>query len=91
MRDCGAQVVGPALSLDEAVALLETNEIDAAVLDVNLLGQSAMPLADLCAQRGIPFVFTTGYDRSDLDGHAGAPRFQKPVDCLLTLHEPCWP
>lgn len=38
--------------------------IDAAVLDINLQGEAVFPVADALIERGIPFVFATGYDQS---------------------------
>jgi DNA-binding response OmpR family regulator len=81
LRRAGAEVIGPALTFDESMALLDANAIiDAAVLDLNLRGQSALPIAELCSNRSIPFVFTTGYDGADLTAHVDAPRFQKPTE-----------
>jgi CheY-like chemotaxis protein len=57
----GAEVVGPAYRLDDAVTLALTSELDAAILDVNLNEQRSYAVADELAQRGIPFIFATGY------------------------------
>jgi hypothetical protein len=49
-------------------------DIDAAVLDANLNGESVAPLAAALRARGTPFVFATGY------GERGAPEgFNAPV------------
>jgi CheY-like chemotaxis protein len=85
VRHLGGEVIGPALSLDEANTLLATLEIDAAVLDVNVRGQSALPLADSCSKAGIPFVVMTGYDRADLGVHNKAQCFQKPADSVEVI------
>ena len=37
---------------------------DAVVLDVNLGGETAHPVADLFVARGVPFLFTTAYNKS---------------------------
>ncbi len=47
----GGLVVGPAGDLDEALALARDAAIDAAVLDVNLAGQSSDVVADVLAAR----------------------------------------
>ncbi|MFA7263702.1 MAG: HWE histidine kinase domain-containing protein [Caulobacter sp.] len=71
--EAGAIVVGSAAELGEAMAMLD-REIDAAVLDANLNGESIMPLAAALRARGTPFVFATGY------GERGAPEgFDAPV------------
>lgn len=49
-----------------ALALAKTENIDAALLDVNLRGELAWPVAAELDRRGIPFVFMTGYNVHDL-------------------------
>ncbi|WP_304171581.1 response regulator [Phenylobacterium aquaticum] len=66
LGDLGCHVVGPAARLDEALALAENAEIDCAVLDVNLGGQSTFPVADLLRAKGVPFAFATGYGDAGL-------------------------
>lgn len=78
----GATVVGPVPSVDDALDLIEdTDRIDGAVLDLNLQGEYAYPVADALTERGVPFVFTTGYDASAIPGrYAAVARCEKPVD-----------
>lgn len=79
LGDLGCKVVGPASRLDEALALAGEAEIDCAVLDVNLGGQSIFPLADLLRAKGAPFAFATGYGDAGLrDVDRGSPVLQKP-------------
>ncbi len=79
LSDLGCKVVGPASRLEEAVALVESHEIDCAVLDVNLGGQPIFPLADILRAKGAPFAFATGYGDAGLrDVDKGAPVLQKP-------------
>lgn len=54
-------IVGPAARASRAVALASTQEIDAAVLDLNLEGAVSFETADVLRRRGIPFLFETGY------------------------------
>ena len=71
--EAGADVIGVAVELDEALEFLD-REFDAAVLDVNLNGRLVTPLAESLRARKIPFVFATGY------GEAGAPDgFDAPI------------
>jgi CheY-like chemotaxis protein len=62
LEAAGAHVVGPASNVNAALEALQCSELDGAILDVNLRGEMAYPVADALAARGIPFVFTTGYD-----------------------------
>src|SRR5690606_28701228 len=60
----GCEVVGPAARLEKALNLAETEELDGAVLDVNLRGKPVYPVAAALGARGIPFIFSTGYSNS---------------------------
>ncbi|OWW02389.1 hypothetical protein ATY81_22395 [Rhizobium sp. R72] len=66
LEEQGSQVVGPFPSLEDGLCALEHQPVDAAVLDVQLNGTQIFPLADKLAERGVPFVFVTGYDRDVL-------------------------
>jgi CheY-like chemotaxis protein len=78
--EAGAEVVGPVPDVARALALIEENRVDAAVLDVNLGDETADPIADILAARAIPFLFLTGYARVDIEGrHAARPFLSKPV------------
>ncbi len=86
--DAGAQVVGPAPSCSQALALVNEAAIDAAVVDVNLGGEMAFPVIDALLARGVPVVLTTGYDASLLAArYPDVPRCEKPVEAprLLSL------
>jgi CheY-like chemotaxis protein len=79
LMDNGATVVGPAARVNKALDLLGTEEVDAALLDVNLAGENTMPVAEELRRRGIPFAFATGYGAGGLpEGFAGQPLLQKP-------------
>jgi DNA-binding response OmpR family regulator len=85
LRDAGAEVVGPAVSVDHAMGLVEAALADgglsAAVLDINLQGEAVGPVADKLATLGVPFLFATGCsDGRDTGGHATAPVLRKPFD-----------
>lgn len=78
----GAEVVGPVATKDKALMLVTSGEvIDAAVLDINLQGETVFPVADALIERGIPFVFATGYDQSALPAvYEGVRRWEKPFE-----------
>jgi PAS domain S-box-containing protein len=80
LTEAGAVVVGSAGDLAEAMGMVGL-EIDAAVLDANLNGESVRPVAEALAARGVPFVFATGYgDDKITPEHFGAPVIRKPYD-----------
>ena len=62
LEGAGAEVVGPAGTLEEALQLVETTVIEAALLDGNLHGKPVDEIAAALARRNVPFVFVTGYE-----------------------------
>ncbi len=78
----GATVLGPVGSIEEALALAESSpRIDAAVLDINLHGEMAFPVADALRARGIPIIFATGYGAATIpERFTDAPHCEKPVE-----------
>src|SRR5690349_14722499 len=82
LQKLGAEIVGPVPTRDKALALLASGErIDAAVLDINLKGQTVYPVADALRERGVPFVFATGYDPSAIPAaYVEVPRWEKPFN-----------
>jgi PAS domain S-box-containing protein len=81
MESLGAIVAGPYGRLADALAAAKNDGFDGAVLDFNLAGETAEPLADLLLARGVPFAFLTGYHRDSIDRrYANIPLLQKPID-----------
>jgi DNA-binding response OmpR family regulator len=82
LEAAGAVVLGPALSVGEALALLRDGAPppDAALLDVNLRGEPVTPVALALAGRGVPFALVTAYGAGDLGEPLlrAAPRVGKP-------------
>jgi DNA-binding LytR/AlgR family response regulator len=83
LEQLGFEIVGPAGSVQEALDLVRRNgeRLDGAVLDINLRGERAYPIADALSHLGVPFVFTTGYDTQVIPApYATVPRCEKPVN-----------
>ena len=59
----GLHVVGPAQNLETAKKLIDSQHIDAALLDIDLGGVKSFSLAESLRARGIPFAFLTGFDQ----------------------------
>jgi len=79
LEQLGCHVVGPASDVSQALEIIGREPLDAALLDVNLNGELSYPVADALKARSIPFMFSTGYDRSGLrDGYRLLPMLQKP-------------
>jgi hypothetical protein len=81
LTDLGCVVIGVAATLASGLKFARdrTIEIDGAMLDINLGGEQVFPIADVLADRGIPFVFATGYGPAGLAPRfAGHPVIPKP-------------
>ncbi len=79
LGDLGYKVAASASRFEEAAKLARESEIDLAILDVNLNGREVYPVADILAERGIPFLFATGYGERGLpSAHQHRPTLQKP-------------
>ena len=79
LTDMGHVVVGVVPRVNEALAAVRKEEFDYAILDVHLNGQAVFPVAEALIERGIPFVFATGYGERGLpDQYRTRPILQKP-------------
>lgn len=78
----GATIAGPVPNLEEAFLLLETSlDLDGAVVDINLQGELAFPLAEALRRRNVPFTFVSGYEHDIVPERFGDVTFyQKPVE-----------
>ena len=79
LEDMGCMAVGPAATVDEGLRMAADEAVDAALLDVNVAGRQVFPVAHALKDRGVPFVFSTGYGEGGLpDEWRGQPTLQKP-------------
>ena len=61
LEDLDCQVVGPATNMAAARELAESEEVDAAIVDIRIRGEKAFPICEILASRNIPFVLSSGY------------------------------
>lgn len=82
LDEVGCDVVASFGALSPAMAWLDgrADLPDGAVLDVNLNGETVFPLAAALAERGVPFIFATGYGAVGDERFVEAPLLHKPVD-----------
>lgn len=86
LREHGAAVVGPAPNVERGLQLIDSYEIDCAVLDVNLQGDFTFDIAEELSRRGTPAIFATGYAVSVLPSEfSGSVRLEKPVNLRALL------
>jgi len=68
LEEAGGTIVGTAAPVEEALRYIESEKIDAGLLDCNLNGRAIDEVASALSCRGVPFLFVSGY------GQAGKPR-----------------
>ncbi len=66
LLDAGCIVVGPFASVQAALAAAKVENVDVALLDVNVAGEMVFPVAYVLEAKGIPFLFVTGYGQAIL-------------------------
>ncbi|WP_374469646.1 response regulator [Phenylobacterium sp.] len=77
--DSGGEVAATAQSVVDALAKMDLQPFDMAVLDVDLAGRSCHPVAAELRRRKIPFLFASGSGEHALHPQdAGAPVLHKP-------------
>lgn len=80
LQEFGCEIIGPAATVDAALAVICYNDLDGALLDMSLHGERVTPVAEELLARGVPFVLCTGYGGEARDEAAirDAPRLNKP-------------
>lgn len=80
LEDMGCTTLGPVSTVDEALKVVSDDQpFDGALLDVNVAGKEVFPVAQALKDKGVPFVFSTGYGEGGLpEEWRGHPTIQKP-------------
>lgn len=79
LTELGHLVTATATRIDKAISLAEGSDFNLAVLDINLAGSNTFQVAAILRERGIPFIFTSGYGVDGLvDSYRGAHLLTKP-------------
>ena len=79
LDDLGHTLAGEAGRIEDALTLAKQGEFDVAILDVNLNGQPISPVVEILVERGVPFVFATGYGQRGVpEAYRKTPTLQKP-------------
>ena len=88
LLNAGAFVVGPVSTVERATQAVEEGAFDCAIVDLNLHGKSAAPVAERLFALGRSFAIATGYGSGEVPPHLNAvPRIEKPFNppALLQL------
>ncbi len=88
LKQAGFAVIGPAITTTEAFDLLRAHSPDLIILDLNLGGEMAFPVADHLANTGIPFLILSGHSRRMMPAqHRNWPFVQKPYVAATLLRK----
>ena len=81
LGDTGAQIIGPALDLPTGLQLARENDLDAALLDIDLGEERVWPLARELIQHTVPFAFISAECTEDQlpDAFRGYTCIEKPA------------
>jgi CheY-like chemotaxis protein len=81
LEELGHEPIGPAYSVDEAITRIRQDELDAAIVDLNLRGRRSDPVAAALVERSLPFAFATGDHADSVGGeYKDRPLISKPYD-----------
>jgi two-component system, response regulator PdtaR len=84
----GFVVIGPVGTVDDALELLQRELPEAVILDLNLRGRPAIPVAKLLRELDLPFVIASAYSHMDLpqnDALQGAVNVGKPTNSATLI------
>lgn len=77
----GCSIVGPFSGVEGALAAVDDETPDGAVLDVEIAGESVWPVAERLEERGVPFLFATGRTAVEVP-----PRFRERLLLLKPVN-----
>jgi len=79
LADFGCEDVVTAGTVQNAIARIDAQRLDAAMLDMNLGGRDSQLVADALSLHAVPFVYSTGNAGQDIgNGYQGRPVLKKP-------------
>jgi DNA-binding response OmpR family regulator len=80
LRQAGAEPVGPVATVEQAEDLIEGEQVDAAILDLNLRGKVASEFVERLASTGLPCLIVSGYGDDGLtESIRKVSKLEKPV------------
>ncbi|MFP3547270.1 response regulator [Rhizobium sp. SIMBA_035] len=85
VKGAGYEVVGPVPTTEDAAERINDDRPDAAILDVQLDGETTFSLAADLSVLGIPFFFLTGHTEKDYPQLEGRVILSKPAEVSLVL------
>ncbi|WP_300381440.1 hypothetical protein [Henriciella sp.] len=79
LESAGFETIGPVSSVAGALAVIEQEDVSAALLDYKLHKENSLPIAGELSRRGLPFAFVSGNMRHQPAEFAGVSLLRKPV------------
>jgi DNA-binding NtrC family response regulator len=88
-ESAGANVIGPAASVREALSLIDEETVDTALLDFNVADGEITPVLDLLIARGVPVAIYTGrgIPAALCARHPNLPVLRKPLSSARIVEE----
>lgn len=82
LAEMGCEVVGPAPTLEQGLALARDEQLAGAILDIRIIGGTSAPIAEVLQHRRTPFFFISGYASPGMlpSGLTHVRKVNKPVD-----------
>ncbi|MCK1497829.1 response regulator [Bradyrhizobium sp. 183] len=79
LEELGHAVVAESGRIEDALRLAHDPGFDIAILDINLGGPTSTPVAEILANRAVPFVFASGYGEGAVpEDFKDRPMLRKP-------------
>lgn len=86
LKAVGGEPVGPVSTIKEAEEIVRREQVDAAIIDLNLHGQMASDFAERLAATNLPCLIVSGYAHDGLPRTVSSiPRIEKPVSPAAVL------
>ena len=80
LRQSGAHPLGPVGTVSQAERIIAEEQVDAAILDLNLRGEIAADFVNRLAARRLPCLIVSGYGGDAVpEDVSHFPRLEKPV------------
>jgi DNA-binding response OmpR family regulator len=64
----GCTEITSVANVEQANSVIDDNHFDAAILDLNLNGETSEPVAQALTEKCVPFFFCTGHGESKVNG-----------------------
>ncbi len=86
LAGAGAQIIGPVSTVEAAQEALRQQELDGALLDIDIRGELAFSVAEELAAKGVPYIFISGFMPGALpERFREAPFLSKPASTNRVL------